>query len=286
MVHLDSSHSVSGERIPKILLLEDEDIARKNLSGLLQIEGYNVVAAANGEQAVEQIRTDKQDTYAALVMDIRMDESRLDGIDATEAIQQQLYRPIPAIMLSAYSSPEWGFQQMAEERELAIKGWVEKPLRSHESKKLMNFMESLFESTRTVTDELFNAFSTWSRSPRKALDIIEGLFERDASFDPVLVTSVLSELEAQCQEGIADFIAQVNFFTYKAQLASLLKTHEEGFIAYWKGKVVGHAATENNLIKAVYQAENTTDIFIAPLNEKRAEAPAGPLIVSRYSARP
>jgi len=53
----------------KILLVEDDDLVRDMLTQILERASHNVVAAANGEEATEYLRTDTPDI---MVTDIIM----------------------------------------------------------------------------------------------------------------------------------------------------------------------------------------------------------------------
>jgi CheY-like chemotaxis protein len=81
----------------RVLIAEDETIIRMDLRGLLEKNGFMVVAeAADGAQAVELARTASPDVA---ILDLRMPE--LDGIEAARRIYAE--RPIPIVMLTAFS---------------------------------------------------------------------------------------------------------------------------------------------------------------------------------------
>lgn len=81
------------------LLLVDDDTSLLKLLGMrLTSEGFTVMTAENGQEALRQLQRDKIDL---VISDLRMDE--MDGIALFKAIQQQ--QPgLPVIILTAHGS--------------------------------------------------------------------------------------------------------------------------------------------------------------------------------------
>lgn len=67
----------------KIVVIEDEDILRKDLHEMLTLEGYLVSTAANGLEGIEMVRTGLPDL---IVCDIRM--PGMDGYQVLKAIRE------------------------------------------------------------------------------------------------------------------------------------------------------------------------------------------------------
>ena len=81
----------------KILIVDDERYILHILDFSLGAEGYEVITAGDGEQAVERSRSDKPDL---IVMDIMM--PKMDGFEACKVIKADPdTRNIPVIMLTA-----------------------------------------------------------------------------------------------------------------------------------------------------------------------------------------
>jgi CheY-like chemotaxis protein len=81
----------------KILIAEDERDIRDLVIFTLQFSGYEVIAAANGEEAVEKSRREKPDL---VLMDVRM--PRMTGYEACRALKQDgPTQNIPIVFLSA-----------------------------------------------------------------------------------------------------------------------------------------------------------------------------------------
>ena len=78
----------------KILVVDDEAKIRAIIKEYAEFEGYTVVQAEDGMDAVEKVRSEDFDI---IVMDIMM--PRLDGYSACKEIKK--IKPIPVIMLSA-----------------------------------------------------------------------------------------------------------------------------------------------------------------------------------------
>ncbi len=81
----------------KILVAED-DVDIRNLIGYtLQYNGYQVVEATNGVEAVEKARAERPDL---IILDVRM--PKLDGLEACILLRNEdSTRDIPIIFLSA-----------------------------------------------------------------------------------------------------------------------------------------------------------------------------------------
>jgi len=81
----------------KILVVDDEIYIVHILDFSLGMEGYEVVTALDGEQAIEQARNEKPDL---IVLDIMM--PKLDGYETCKILKSEKEtRDIPVILLSA-----------------------------------------------------------------------------------------------------------------------------------------------------------------------------------------
>ena len=81
----------------KILIAEDEPSLRENLQLMLELEGYEVSAACDGVDALEQARAHCPDL---LISDVMM--PRLDGFGLVEALRQDAATALlPIIILTA-----------------------------------------------------------------------------------------------------------------------------------------------------------------------------------------
>ena len=83
-----------------ILVVDDEPIARQSLSDILRLEGYNVTAVANGELAVEHVRSYSVDL---ILLDLKM--PGMNGLDVVQVVNQ-ISPDTEIILLTAYGSME------------------------------------------------------------------------------------------------------------------------------------------------------------------------------------
>jgi CheY-like chemotaxis protein len=85
--------------MPKILLVEDNEMNRDMLSRRLQRKGFDVVMATDGMQGVELARSETPDV---IMMDMSL--PILDGWEATRRIKgETATRTIPVIALTAHA---------------------------------------------------------------------------------------------------------------------------------------------------------------------------------------
>jgi CheY-like chemotaxis protein len=87
--------------MPKILLVEDNDMNRDMLSRRLERKGYAVVVALDGQQGLEAARSESPDL---ILMDMSL--PGLDGWEATRQIKAAPEtRSIPVVALTAHVMP-------------------------------------------------------------------------------------------------------------------------------------------------------------------------------------
>jgi len=88
----------------RILLVEDFEDGRIALSKLLQVEGYTVLEATDGAQAIEIATRERPDL---VLMDLSLPV--VDGLTATRKIRETRgLEAIPIIALSGYDPAELG----------------------------------------------------------------------------------------------------------------------------------------------------------------------------------
>lgn len=80
-----------------ILIADDNEANRELVSVILEREGYRVLEASDGRQAVEQVQQNHPDL---VLLDIHMPE--MDGYDAVRAIRTTTSTPtVPVVALTA-----------------------------------------------------------------------------------------------------------------------------------------------------------------------------------------
>lgn len=78
---------------PKILVVDDEQLYRHLVKVNLEPEGYEVITAANGQEALDMVSNKHPDL---VILDVMM--PRLDGFETLERIRQ--FSEVPIIMLT------------------------------------------------------------------------------------------------------------------------------------------------------------------------------------------
>lgn len=111
----------------RILVVDDEGLVTTSLQRLLKKEGYEVVIANCGKEAIEKA---KEIDFDLIVADIRMPE--LNGIDALKEIRQitkeQEKKPIPEIVITGYADEDYYKRAL----ELKVKDYIYKPFDTKE----------------------------------------------------------------------------------------------------------------------------------------------------------
>jgi len=106
----------------KILLVDDDDLIRENLSALLERAGFQVTTAENGQSALDLLARQRPDI---VVLDVMM--PKLNGREVLRQLRQNSDW-LPVIMLTQVGD--------ATERAMAIEegadDYLNKPFDSHE----------------------------------------------------------------------------------------------------------------------------------------------------------
>jgi response regulator NasT len=153
----------------RILVAEDETIIRLDLKDLLERAGYDVCAEArDGEEAVALARSVQPDLA---ILDVKM--PKLDGIEAARRILDE--RPIPIVMLTAYSQEEL----VSRAVEAGVFGYLVKPFRESDLLPAIAAASARHEELSTLREEaesLAEALAT-----RKVVERAKGLLmERES----------------------------------------------------------------------------------------------------------
>ena len=104
----------------KVLLIDDDFAILDGISDFLEGEGYRVVPASNGIDALNQLRSGVR--VDAIVLDVMM--PMMDGWDfRAEQLADSLLRKIPVVVISAS-----GFSQVTLQQQLYVVEVLPKPL--------------------------------------------------------------------------------------------------------------------------------------------------------------
>ncbi len=120
--------------MPRILLVEDNEMNRDMLSRRLERKGYEVVMAVDGKEGIDKAR---EGGYDVILMDMSLPE--IDGWDATRQLRASAETAdVPIIALTAHA--------MAGDREKAIEAGCDdydtKPI---ELPRLLSKIEALLQ---------------------------------------------------------------------------------------------------------------------------------------------
>ena len=86
----------------KILVVEDQSTTRELLHTFLTSQGYEVVLASNGKEAIELAKSESPN---AILLDVKM--PGIDGVETCRRLRaEEQTRYIPVIMVTAFGTTE------------------------------------------------------------------------------------------------------------------------------------------------------------------------------------
>ena len=122
--------SKSSDARQSVMIVEDYDDTRYMIRQVLEQQGYRVVEALTGIEAVELARQERPDL---ILMDINL--PLIDGINATRRIREiEEMSDVPIVAVSAYDSA--GLRETARER--GCIDYLVKPVDVEQLKNLVN----------------------------------------------------------------------------------------------------------------------------------------------------
>jgi two-component system response regulator HydG len=182
---------------PKILVVDDEPSHRKMLEAVLSSEGYGIVQAADGSEAVAAV---EKEYFDLILMDIRMQKT--GGIEALKSIRE-ISPGIPVIMMTAYASVDTAvaalksgaFDYLTKPLDIdELKIMLAKALRHHR-------LEEENLQLREQLDDRFDFSSIIGRSPAMAK-----MFETMSLVAPSEVTVLICGASGTGKELVANAI--------------------------------------------------------------------------------
>ena len=147
---------------PRVLIAEDEAIIRMDLREILEEEGYEVVEASDGEEAVRLAREVRPELA---ILDIKM--PRKDGLEAAQEISEE--RLAPVLILTAYSQRDL-VEQAAE---AGAMGYLVKPFQKHDLLPAIEIAKGRYLQLAALADEVGDL--TERLESRKVIDRAKGL---------------------------------------------------------------------------------------------------------------
>ena len=85
-----------------ILIVDDERDIRELISDILKDEGYSTRLAANSDQAMEEVTSERP---ALMILDIWLKDSHMDGIDILKTVKRD-YPDVPIVIISGHGNIE------------------------------------------------------------------------------------------------------------------------------------------------------------------------------------
>jgi two-component system, response regulator PdtaR len=146
---------------PTVLIAEDETIIRMDLREMLVEEGYDVVEAADGEQAVRLAREVRPELA---ILDIKMPVK--DGLEAAQEISEEGIAPV--LILTAYSQRELVEQAAVS----GAMGYLVKPFQKHDLLPAIEIAKGRYQQLSALADEVGDL--TERLEARKAIDRAKG----------------------------------------------------------------------------------------------------------------
>ena len=105
-----------------ILIVDDEQMMRNLLEKILIREGYKILSAGNGVEALEILQSSRVDM---VISDIKM--PRMNGFDLLKVLKEE-YPEIGVIMMTAYGDT----YTVKDALLLGADEYITKPFKSHE----------------------------------------------------------------------------------------------------------------------------------------------------------
>ena len=225
------SNTAGAKKGERVLIVDDETNMRKTLADILRDEGYQVTAAATGEEAVELC---SNAGYDIVLMDVRM--PGMDGVEAFREIRRH-QEGVRVILMSAYGLESLK-QAALDEGAVAF---LAKPLDLQQTVKLIGEVKDtailVVEDDESVSAPLQIQLKqqgyrvTVTKSPHDALELVEQI-----RFDLIFV-----DVSLPAMNGLELYLA-IKKITPKA-VAIMITGMEEEFEALAKEAVRRNAYT-------------------------------------------
>ena len=102
----------------KILICEDNQLAARAMSVVIEREGYDPVTVGDGNMALEVL---KSTDFDLAIVDIHMPYH--SGLEVVRFLRTELKKQTPVLIVSAFSDP----QMQRQAAEMKVSGYITKP---------------------------------------------------------------------------------------------------------------------------------------------------------------
>jgi DNA-binding response OmpR family regulator len=107
----------------KILICEDNQLALRAMSVVLEREGYETVTVSDGNEAIEKLgKTD----FDVVIVDIHLPYH--SGLELIRFLRTDLKKTTPVFIVSAFSDP----QMQRQAGDMGVSGYITKPFNPDE----------------------------------------------------------------------------------------------------------------------------------------------------------
>jgi len=97
-IFADHARPRNGSRQPTVLIADDNEDTRQMLSTMLALKGYQVLEAADGEEAV---RVTSREEPGLVLLDLQL--PRLDGLNVIRCLRNELHlTDVPLVVITGY----------------------------------------------------------------------------------------------------------------------------------------------------------------------------------------
>lgn len=135
-----------------ILVVDDEEGIRETISGILEDEGYNVITASNGIEALNIINEYNPDL---VILDILLPE--INGIEVLKEIKS--FKPtIPVIMISGHGTAE----DVVKSIKIGAEDYLEKPLTLN---RILVTVQNALEKRALQLENISLKQNLWKKKP-------------------------------------------------------------------------------------------------------------------------
>jgi CheY-like chemotaxis protein len=113
-----------GAKVTKILLVDDDPDFVLLGRSILESQGYQVLEASDGQEALEKMRLDEPDL---VLLDVMM-STTLEGVQVSREMESDpKLADVPIVMISSIATTEYAAEFPDDER-IPIAAWISKPI--------------------------------------------------------------------------------------------------------------------------------------------------------------
>ena len=187
----------------KVLVVDDTKNIRMILTKCLELEGYEVMTASDGKQALEM--------FAAHTFDLAFLDIKLPEIRGTEVLRRirELGIKTPVIIITAYAT----VKNAIDCTNMGAVAYVQKPFSAEKIKSVLKE----FDYSSFCTEQESNSVDKLLNDARISLK--EGLYDRALEFSQKALSLELSNQEiylliSKAYEGLGDEVKSQRFYKF------------------------------------------------------------------------